>query len=82
MNAASVTRIFLILLLLIFWAPLAVSQGGPLPNPEIRRFNDVPLVTVLNGDAACAFAFRCFTGAAALKRDTAVVNTTNSSLAI
>jgi hypothetical protein len=82
MNAASGTRRLFAFLLLVIWTPLVVAQGNPPPDPGMRRFNDVPLVTALTGDAACAFAFRCFTGASALEGDTAVVGTTNSSLAI
>jgi len=66
---------------------LLMASAVPLPafagtDPQNRPVNRVPLAAILNGDAACAFAFRCFSGPAALDRDTAVVGTTNSSLAI
>src|SRR5687768_875410 len=58
---------------------IAAAQA---PDPAQRPFNPLTQTAVLAGDAACALQFRCFTGPAALEGNTAVVGTTNSSLAI
>ena len=82
MHAPLRFRHVLLRMLLTLVLPLNCVAAGDIPDPQARPFNPLVQRAALFGDAACDFAFRCFTGPAALEGDTAIIKTTNSALAV